>query len=330
MRASLLIALLLLCNCGGNSSSSEAKWQLLGSSRPSALLSVWASSGTDVWVCGGREGAGLGPSVFHYDGSAWTKLDSGVTNVDLWWVFGTDDGTVFFGGSNGTILMYSGGTFTKLTTPTTDTVFGIWGASSSDVWAVGGQPSGSPFVWHYQGSAFQTVTGLPADLTMGPVWKVTGRSASDVYMSAAQGYVLHWDGTQITPQAVGMTDESLFSIGCSDNVCVTAGTDFANGVLYENDGNGWSSRVPTQDGPVWRGVTQTGDDMYVVGMFGAMLHLNGTSWVSEAQGQTTQSLHDVWANTDGTVFAVGGEFDQTPTTQGVLIYQGTPPIPALP
>ena len=273
----------------------------------------------------------MGPTVFHYDGTTWNKLDAGVTNVDLWWVFGFANDTVFFGGSGGTILRYRAGVFEKLTTPTTDLVFGMWGSSPDDVWAVGGQLTGRPFVWRFQGTSFTPVSGVPAGLTNGAVWKVTGRAADDVWMSCSQGLVLHWDGQTLSSEQVGGSEESLFSIGCYSTGCVTAGTTVTNGVLYQNDnGQGWVSRVPTPDGPPWRGVTPTGDNTYVVGMFGAVIHLTSNSWASDPHGLTSESLHSTWADADGSLFAVGGAFDQVPTTEGVLLYKGTDELPALP
>ncbi|MDB4953099.1 MAG: hypothetical protein JWO36_668 [Myxococcales bacterium] len=330
MRASLFVTLLLLASCG-QTVSKDAHWQLLGQQRPSSLLAVWASSTDNVWVVGGREGTGGAPTVFHYDGTAWTAPPAGLTNVDLWQVFGFADGTVYLGGSNGTILRYSNGQFTKLATPATDIVYGLWGSASDDVWAVGGQNSGRAFVWHYQGTSFMPVTGVPADLaTTGAVWKVTGRAANDVWMSCSRGYVLHWDGGALTSEMIGTTEESLFSIGCHTAGCVTAGTNTVNGVLYQNDGQGWVSHVPTIDGPVWRGVTPVGEDPYAVGMGGSVIHLTNGSWVSDPHGLTTETLHATWTDADGDVFAVGGKFERTPTIDGVLIHKGLTDLPMLP
>ncbi len=330
MRRWLIAVLLFIASCGDDGPEEEARWQLLGEKRPSSLLAVWASSLSDVWVVGGREGAGMGPSVFHYDGVTWSKLDTGQVNVDLWQVFGFADGTVFMAGSNGTILRYRNGAFEKLSTPATDTVFGLWGSSPDDVWAVGGQTAGRGFAWRFQGTSFEPVAGLPAELAMGTVWKVTGRAADDVWMSCARGLVLHWDGQTLSNERIGGMEENLFSIGCHAGRCVSAGSNLANGVLYQNDGQGWTSKVPTNDGPVWRGVTPMGEHAYVVGAFGAVIRLDGGRWVSDPHGLTTESLHAAWADADGNLFAVGGKFDRALTIDGVLIYKGAAELPALP
>jgi hypothetical protein len=318
---------------GGIDAPGGGGWQLLGSQRPSSLLAVWAPSTDNVWIVGGREGIGGAPTVWHLDGSGWNKLDSGQLNVDLWQVFGFADGTVFLGGSNGTILRYRDGVFTKIPTPTTDIVFGLWGSSSDDVWAVGGQTNGRAFVWRYQGTAFEVVPGVPTDLaTSGTVWKVVGRAANDIWMSCSRGIVLHWDGQALASQTIGTfgNSESLFSIGCNSARCVTAGTNLANGVLYENDGTGWVSRVPSGDGPVWRGVTPTGDHTYVVGAFGAVIRYTDGAWISDPHGLTTETFHAAWSDDQGNLFAVGGKFDRAPTIDGMVLFKGSQPLPSLP
>lgn len=330
MRALLITTLFVVGACGGDDPKEEATWQRLAAQRPSALLAVWAASAEDVWVVGGREGVGQPPTVYHYDGVTWTKHDPGVTNVDLWQVFGFPGGPVFLGGSNGTMLRYQNGTFEKLTTPATDIVFGLWGSAPDDVWAVGGQTAGRAFVWRFRGTAFETVPGVPAELMNGTVWKVTGRAANDVWMSATSGTVLRWDGQALSSERIGATGESLFSIGCGATRCVTAGTNISNGVLYQNDGSGWTSRVPTNDGPVWRGVTPMGEHTYVVGAVGAVLRFDGGRWVSDPHGLSTETLHAAWSDADGDLFAVGGKFDRVPMIDGAMLYKGVTQLPPLP
>ena len=83
-----LLALAVGCSGDDGGPAAPATWQLLGENRPSALLGAWASSVDDAWVVGGREGSGGSPTVFHFDGTAWTKLDTGKPNLDVWQVFG--------------------------------------------------------------------------------------------------------------------------------------------------------------------------------------------------------------------------------------------------
>ena len=113
-----------------------------------ALMSVWASAPDEVWAVGADDGEGS--LVLRYDGQAWTRLATG-TSGDLWWVFGFEGGPVFAGGDGGQILRYDGAseTFESMTTPGAGTVYGIWGASPTEMWAVGGSSGGADgaFAW---------------------------------------------------------------------------------------------------------------------------------------------------------------------------------------
>src|SRR5690242_4873825 len=117
-----LSSIAMLGACGA--STADPSWAVVTENQPAALLSVWGSSASDVWVVGGDPRDGTGPIVEHYDGAMWTKMDTGQRNVDLWWVKGFADGTVFMSGSNGAILRYQNGAFEKLTTPGSLVVFG--------------------------------------------------------------------------------------------------------------------------------------------------------------------------------------------------------------
>jgi hypothetical protein len=214
-------------------------------------------------------------------------------------------------------------------------VFGLWGTSPSDMWATGGKLSSDAFVWHFDGTAWSEVAGVPADLVAaggGAVWKVTGTSKTDVWMSASKNYILHWDGQTLTNEKIGLEDQlekTLFSIGCSKTHCVTAGSNQSNGVLYDRGAAAWTTGF-AEGAPVWRGVTPVGEHQYVVGQFGAVVRYDGTRWVEDSHMLTTETLHAAWSDDDGNVFAVGGKFDRPITIDGVILFKGAADLPTLP
>lgn len=65
---------------------------------------------------------------------------------------------------------------------------GIWGTSASDIWAVG--CCGTTLV-HYDGTTWTSVTS-PTTHVLHGVW---GSSPSDVWAIGAGGTILHYDGT---------------------------------------------------------------------------------------------------------------------------------------
>ena len=135
-----LVAFLTGCPENGETDPipADPAFRLLHSNLDSALLSVWGTSGSDVWTVGGDARDGTGPLVLHYDGTSWERMTTGQAQGDLWWVFGFEGGPIYMGGSGGVILRYESGMFTLVSTPGTATVFGIWGATQDDLWAVGG------------------------------------------------------------------------------------------------------------------------------------------------------------------------------------------------
>jgi hypothetical protein len=314
------LGIAVLGACGGDDGAS---WAVVIEGQRAVLLSVWSGSATDVWVVGGDPRDGTGPIVEHYDGGGWTKLDTGQRTVDLWWVTGFAGGPVFMSGSNGTILRYQNGAFEKLPTPGNFVVFGMWGAAPNDVWAVGGNFSGGGFIWRFNGTAWSAFPNVPADITsQGTCWKVNGRAADDVWISATNGTTLHWNGSTLDREDVPV-EASLLSVAGNAERFVTVG-GASDGVLYENDGSGWKSALP-RGGSRLTGVAVSADQAYAVGQFGTVLGRDKSGkWSTEKPRVTDQDLHAAWIDQSGGAWAVGGHYDTPPMSAGVLIHKGDP------
>ena len=325
VRSVVGIAMLAACG-GGTTPPPDAKWDVVAEMQPAALLSVWAESPTNVWVVGGYAGTD-GPIVEHYDGTGWTKFQTGLGQIDLWWVTGFSDGLVYMGGSKGTIVSTTDGSaFTPMPRPTNNavTVFGLWGPTSSDVWAVGGTGASGGFAWHFDGSAWTDVPQVPAAIaSAGTLWKVNGRAANDLWMSGTNGVTLHYDGSLTehdVPQAVEIQD-SLFSIDPSSQRVITVGGT-QEGILCESTDGGasWTSPLPSL--PPLTGVAVSDTEAYAVGAGGAILHRDsGGKWSSEISN-VSDHLHAAHIDSSGDAWAVGGNFNVTPTALGVLVHKG--------
>lgn len=310
---------LLAAGCGDDGGD---EWQVVERDLPGALLSVWGTSATDVWAVGGDAGDGMGPMVIHFDGAGWTRHETGQIG-DLWWVFGFEGGPIYLGGAGGTILRYAGGTFTRMTTPGTDTVFGIWGSSPTDLWAVGGATGGSrgAFAWRLQGEEWIVADGFPTALAdTDAMWKVYGRGPNDVWLVGTNGKVVHWDGAAFAQQTVG--GESLFTVHANGERFVAVG-GFGTGLILENDGTGWADVSPSGGFPMVGVCLDADGGGYAVGQFGAVYHRGGDGWALEDVGLVLdESLHAVWIDPDGGVWAAGGQVLTTPLVRGVLLHKG--------
>jgi hypothetical protein len=315
----LTASVLLAC---GNSDVTEPPWTAVAEERASALLSVWGSSSSDIWVVGGDPDDGTGPIVLHYDGTDWTKLDTNLRNIDLWWVYGFAGGPVFMSGSNGTIVRFENGTFVNMPTPAnTSIVFGMYGATPDDVWAVGGGTTGGGFAWRFDGNAWAEVA-VPIDPAQDTLFKVSGIAADNVWLVGSRGTALHWDGSQLAADNIPV-DGTLLSVAGNSERFVAAGGNF-DGVLYENDGSGWVSKLPT-GGDRLVGVSVSEDAFYTVGISGTILERGADGkWAVDLPRQTNLDLHAAWIDSEGGVWAVGGKFDTPPLRSGVLLHKGEP------
>lgn len=332
VRTAGFIAALAAAACGSDETqassttgtpSDQGTWSLVFEELPGALPSIWGSSATDVWSVGGDPGDGTGPMVLHFDGSRWTRRKTGESG-DLWWVFGFAGGPVFMGGQGGLILRWQNGAFEKMPTPGTNTVFGIWGTSPEDLWAVGGAgttPTGG-FAWRFDGSSWKEAEGFPAEAAKdATVFKVWGRSANEVWLVGTGGLILRYDGKAFVEEA-SPTPRTLFTVhASSDRVAAVGG--FSTGVVLENDGAGWADVTPA-GAPQMSGVCLTEDRGYAAGVMGAVLRRTESGWAPEETGlEVREDLHATWIDPDGGVWAVGGQVAAFPLIRGVMIHKGS-------
>jgi hypothetical protein len=291
---------------------------------PGALLSVWGTSSSDVWSVGADAMDGNGPQVVHFDGQSWTHMPTGNTTGDLWWVFGFEGGPIYMGGDGGVIVRLQDGTFTTMTTPGTNTVFGIWGASPDDVWAVGGASDATGgFAWRLQGDAWVEEPSLSPDVgAMAALWKVYGTAKDDAWIVGSNGVALHWDGTTLTQGDTGV-GSSLFTVHEYDgHYCAVGG--LASGIIVELDGDTWTNVTPEPAPMGLAGVTLGPDDIGVsVGMFGTVYTRSKDGWVLEdLELPISQNLHGSWIDEQGGLWAVGGDTLSPPLTDGVMLHRG--------
>lgn len=333
MRTKLpLLLLTLLCAC------EQGTWQTLSSGLDEALMSVSGSSPKDVWAVGADQGRG--PLVLHYDGAAWEKRATG-EHGNLWWVQAFPDGTALMAGERGMVLKWTGSAFERQATPgfARQTVFGLWGASSDDVWAVGSSTNGrNGFLWHFDGAAWAEVP-LPDDVPrkdgeLPGLFKVWGTGADDVWAVGADGTVLHKSGSAWARVESGRR-ETLFAVwGTGGKVFVVGGG--AQAVLLERAGDGFRDVSPTAVS-LLQGVSATPAIGYAVGEGGAVYRYDGASWAEVRSGLKldVESLHAVWVDSEGGTWAVGGKV-LTTLKGGVLVHFGrtqagyTQPAPPTP
>ncbi|MDP6946028.1 MAG: hypothetical protein QF464_17905, partial [Myxococcota bacterium] len=134
-----------------------------------ALFSIWSRDAEETWFVGGQLGS---PLVLSLRGDDWTRHDPGFAQ-QAWWIHGWDDGSLMVVGDGGSVARYDGTTWTDLGVESLAgaTLYGVWGATPDDVWAVGGPfllaPEGvtqrDNVLVHFDGQSWSEVS-LPSDV----------------------------------------------------------------------------------------------------------------------------------------------------------------------
>jgi hypothetical protein len=197
----------------------------------------------------------------------------------------------------------------------------IWGASLTDIFAVGGEGR----VRHFDG---QSWTGMDSGTTFN-LLAVWGFAGDDVYavgfnnQTIQKGIILHYDGDRWTEVAHGQTDTYFRDVWgtATNDVFVVGGIEgFGTpGVILHYGPGGWTQQLLVNDSQPHnqlRGVWGfASDDVYAVGsgqaafetnpgMPALAFHYNGDVW----QRMPTMSgvFNSVWGPAAGDVYASGG------------------------
>jgi hypothetical protein len=328
MRAAVFLPLLLgLSACSPNGCGAELPtFGEAALHEGSAFLSVGGTGPDDVWVVGAQPFPTEMPTVLHSTGGAFAPVEVPGLLHDLWWVHAFEDGPVFMGGGGATVLKLENGEFERTPTPVFfgNTVYGVWGSSPTDVWAVGGFAGRDGFAWRYDGEAWEVVD-LPDDLPRAAngdipaLFKVWGRSADDVWIVGGLGAVLHWDGTRLERVDAG-TEEQLFTVaGTDDEVAIVGGG--GNGLLLRGGLDGFTEDTPPQ-APLLQAVTfDTDGTLWTAGGDGfAARKISGADWelVDLNLGEAPQSIHALWSDGEGGIWGAGGGVLSPTLDKGVV------------
>ncbi|MBK8695418.1 MAG: hypothetical protein IPN17_24875 [Deltaproteobacteria bacterium] len=235
------------------------------------------------------------------------------------------------GGASATLLRHQGGRVERFAAPGSAraTVFGLWGARPDDVYAVGSTAGRNGFVWHFDGTSWRD-TALPSSLPDvnatqdGPAFfKVWGAAPTTVWVVGELGVALHGRAGAFTPFDTGTT-RRLFTVHGDAQRTFLVGGD-AQGVLQESSGAAaaFAGRAP-DDAQLLQGVCSSGDATWAVGQGCRVFQRVGTAWREEDHGLrlTAQSLHAVWIDPGGGVWAVGGNVLSTSLDAGVIAHYG--------
>lgn len=271
------------------------------------LLSVSGTSATDLWAVGGQPDQGR---IMRFDGAWWEQpVEGGVPLLNWVHAFAPDD--VMIAGNGGTILRWDGATLRPMDTPTDQDLWGLWGATPNDVWAVGGRgmKDEDRTVLRWDGTSWKAVELPPLERPkVSAFYKVWGSSGNDVYIVGRNGAVLHWDGAVIEELGVGASTDLIGVWGTGpDRVVIVGGR--AGGVVSRWDGKSWrTEQLPTLPGinGVWM---RSPDRFHVAANQGTLASFDFETLTPTVDAIDTEvDFHGLFGDPSGRLWAVGGNF----------------------
>ncbi len=235
--------------------------------------------------------------IFHYTGNgiAPTYREENIVSGYPKWLhsaWGTSSSDMYFVGDSGTILHFDGTNWTRMSTPTTNSLGSIWGTSDNDIWADGFNPQTAVSeLLHYNGNAWseinlQNIGNIgPGVDGVGSVWEIDSASHKIVYIGGS--HVWHskdngaWesDSGQVTNSVGGGEYIGIFGInGNSANDFMVAGD---GGFISHWNGLSWHRYDTLYNGGALDYVTNAfsmkGNTVCAVGIKGS------TSWIVVGQ-----------------------------------------------
>jgi hypothetical protein len=173
-----------------------------------------------------------------------------------------------------------------LPSPTTGWLYGVWGTSASDVYAVG--YDAAALILHYDGASWSSM----ANAGYGHLNGVWGSSATDVY-------------------AVGSATETNLDLLVQQYA-----------VLAHYDGASWSSTANVGENDLDGVWGSSPSDVFVAGL--GIWRYDGSSWspMTLPNGWMQGWLSGVWGSSASDVFATGLFMFENGNTRGVILHYG--------
>jgi hypothetical protein len=225
--------------------------------------------------------------------SIWAPMSSPTTE-ELYGVWGSSGSNVFAVGTGGTILRFDGTSWITMNSGTTTWLADVWGAAANDVYAVGAAGT----ILHYNGSTWSPMTSGVTGL----LYRVWGSGPNDVFAVGETGTIVHWDGSAWTTMTSSTTQLLVGVWGTASDDVFAVG--LGNTILHF-DGSVWIGQTAPSTGSYYDLWGESPGNVFLVGFPGEIASYDGGSWTSMTSPTTTW-LWSVWGTSDSDLYALGG------------------------
>jgi hypothetical protein len=194
---------------------------------------------------------GRGGESYHLTGGSWSLVTTPTTN-SLNAVWGTGSTQLWAVGDAGTMIQGDGTGWTPITAVTSANLEGLWGSAANDVWAVGGSTAAAVIV--HLGSGWSVWPGIASTLALAGVW---GADSTHVWAvgqpASASGTppILFWNGTSW----------SADDLGSADNLAAVWGTSATNVWAVGTAIPGSEARISHFNGAGWTSTSTLADPL---------------------------------------------------------------------
>jgi hypothetical protein len=212
----------------------------------------------------------------------------------------------------------------------------VSGRSASDVYAVGADKGNGPLVLHFDGKGWSELhTGQSGDL-----WWVQALANGPVFMAGAKATVLRYDAKRFERMKTpGLDRQTVYGVWASD-----AENFYAVGSAAGHDGFVWHyhsgafeneaipkdvPRPASGEVPGFFKVFGLGDEVWVVGSVGAILHRKGAAPFTVVPTTTKDTLFTVHGTGDRVVAVGGGGNGVVFDGKGGAFHDASPPAAGL-
>jgi hypothetical protein len=305
-RACLMACLVLAASCSGDNKTPDqgVTDQQVTDQRPGADRGVPREARTDATKLDLRLDSGP-PSV-------WKETSFSTTINAIW---GLDSKTIFAVGKGGLIMRYDGTSWKTMPQTEKDDLYAVYGTSDSAVLA-----GGDAGLLAYDGTQWTklstylnpAIRGIwsnnEAVYAVGKGGEMRCKAAGATYWSAI--FLASSSGKDCA--AIWGVGSDLYVVGAAGMIlrCSTACTSSAS----------WTA-MPSNTTSSLQGVWGTAsNDVFAVGLDGAILHYDGAAWSAMPSGTSTY-FYGVWGTSSKDIYAVGNPMFKA--DEAILHYDGT-------